>query len=282
MNIGGNDKESVMTENVKKFCDENGIVTSWPTKRHLQQEMVAYLADRFHFNTLYTEKEVNDILDGIMTLHDKCTFRRDLIENLYLKRLSNGSKYWKIHKDLDYTLETDRFLVEACEESDSPRLKEMNRSVGYIGVWCGEEHTDGDIDKCLKEGDLPPQGHREFYRLKKVVYKETSEIVGFIEFYYGYPDPATLWISTFYIEREMQDRGYGQEVITKILDVAGKYGIEDAGVGVHLKNWPALRFWFKNGFSTITGIYGDKVLASDSCSIVTLKRYLSKGESGNQ
>jgi GNAT superfamily N-acetyltransferase len=274
MNIGGNDKESVMTENVKKFCDENGIVTSWPTKRHLQQEMVAYLASKFNFNTLYSEKEVNDILECNMRMHDRCTFRRELIENLFMKRYSNGTKYWKIHKGLDYRLETSHFTIEACEGNDAGRLKEINRSAGCIAAGCKEEHTDDYIDHCLSEGDLPPQGHLEFYRFRKIGSKETSEIIGFIGFYYGYPEKTTLWITTFYIDPAFHNQGYGREVISRILEVTGNYGIEDAGVGVCSKNEPALSFWLENGFSAVKDIGVGKVTASDA-NIVALKRHLT-------
>ncbi len=46
------------------------------------------------------------------------------------------------------------------------------------------------------------------------------------------------------------------------------------GLGVHLKNWKALRFWTKAGFDKVIGIYGDKAFAQDNFSVIALERSL--------
>jgi diamine N-acetyltransferase len=42
-----------------------------------------------------------------------------------------------------------------------------------------------------------------------------------------------------------------------------------------MKNWKGLKFWSKNGFNTIMGIYGDKEYTTDSFAIMGLKKKLT-------
>ena len=45
-------------------------------------------------------------------------------------------------------------------------------------------------------------------------------------------------------------------------------------LGVHLKNWPALRFWTKIGFDKIIDIVGDELYSADTFASVILEKAL--------
>lgn len=79
----------------------------------------------------------------------------------------------------------------------------------------------------LTKGDLPPKGSFEFYRVKTIINKKRNEIIGFLEYYIGYPNSNTLWIGTFYLKKEQQHKGYGKEVVQSLVDYLSKVHFQE-------------------------------------------------------
>ena len=146
--------------------------------------------------------------------------------------------------------------------------------------WDEKKYLEGDlfdynyIEKCLLSGDLPPQDNvnKEYYRIKTICSKKDLKIVGFFDLYHGYPKTTSIWISILLIKKEMQKNGFGKEVIEAIAKSGRDKKYVNIGVGVHLKNWKALRFWRKNGFDKILGIYGDYEFGENNFSIIRLEK----------
>ena len=84
------------TSLLKKYLDEEGKVTIYPSKSKNKMLIVEYLASKFELDRSYTEKEVNEILKQYHTFNDWALLRKDLFEAEFLGRSSNGSVYWKI------------------------------------------------------------------------------------------------------------------------------------------------------------------------------------------
>ncbi|GAA0121801.1 MAG: GNAT family N-acetyltransferase [Clostridium argentinense] len=49
--------------------------------------------------------------------------------------------------------------------------------------------------------------------MKSIYSNKSNDIIGFIDIYHGYPNLQTLWISIFVLDRNIQNKGFGQEVI---------------------------------------------------------------------
>lgn len=64
----------------------------FPKKEKKKLMILRHLAERFDMNTIYTEKEVNEILKT--AYDDYVTLRRYLIEYGFMERKSDGSAYW--------------------------------------------------------------------------------------------------------------------------------------------------------------------------------------------
>jgi hypothetical protein len=79
---------------LKNFLDEQFRLKAFPTKQKMQNYALHYLASKFDKERLYTEKEVNELLNHWHTFHDAALLRRELFDRGYLDRESNGSKYW--------------------------------------------------------------------------------------------------------------------------------------------------------------------------------------------
>ncbi|MTI66820.1 MAG: GNAT family N-acetyltransferase [Firmicutes bacterium] len=140
----------------------------------------------------------------------------------------------------------------------------------------GEKFKDKYIEKCIKEGDLPPiKGAKvEFYKIKSIYLKDNEKLIGFLEVYHGYPSLNSFFLSTFVINPKYQKNGYAQEVIEYISKEVKNLDYERICIGVYLKNWKALRFWTKAGFDKILGIYGDKNYSENTYAFIGLEKRL--------
>jgi hypothetical protein len=93
-----------MAEQSKNYDRTNEIVLRFlegerirqlPAKESHKLLLLKYLASRFEIGKEYTEGQVNTIIDGWHTFGDYFILRRELIDSGLLKRLPNGSKYWR-------------------------------------------------------------------------------------------------------------------------------------------------------------------------------------------
>jgi diamine N-acetyltransferase len=62
--------------------------------------------------------------------------------------------------------------------------------------------------------------------------------------------------------------------VNYIFNEASVIGFSEARIGVHLKNWPALRFWTQLGFDKILGIVGDDKHTEKTFSVLKLQKRL--------
>lgn len=84
---------------VKKCLDKDGRIKVWPSKKKMKHLILEYLAGKFETNTDYTEKEVNSIISQNHTFNDYFILRRELVENGFLSRERDCSRYWKVKRE---------------------------------------------------------------------------------------------------------------------------------------------------------------------------------------
>jgi hypothetical protein len=76
-----------------RFLDDEGKVKSWPAKRAMQKLIIEYVSEKFEYDRVYSEKEVNGILGYWHTFGDYFILRRGLIEEGFMVRTPNGAEY---------------------------------------------------------------------------------------------------------------------------------------------------------------------------------------------
>ncbi|MBD2451042.1 DUF2087 domain-containing protein [Nostoc sp. FACHB-152] len=82
---------------LQNYLDEQGRVKEWPSKRNkgkFQRLVLEYLAMKFEVGVIYTEKQVNAILNQHHTFGDAAMLRRELFERRLINRERDGSAYW--------------------------------------------------------------------------------------------------------------------------------------------------------------------------------------------
>ncbi len=89
------DVQETLPPILQRFVNREGLVTQWPRKSQAREAILVYLVNKFRRNQLYSEAEVNDLLDRWHTFHDPALLRRELYDYGYMGRTSSGDKYWR-------------------------------------------------------------------------------------------------------------------------------------------------------------------------------------------
>ena len=79
---------------LKNFLDADHKLIQFPAKRKMKLQALFYLASKFDKEKVYTEKEVNDLLNQWHTFGDPATLRRELYNHMFLNREPSGASYW--------------------------------------------------------------------------------------------------------------------------------------------------------------------------------------------
>ena len=80
-------------KSLKNFLDQEGKLRQFPVKRAMQEQALAYLAEKFQPGRGYTEREVNELLCQWHTFGDPAALRRALCDTRLLDRDPYGRSY---------------------------------------------------------------------------------------------------------------------------------------------------------------------------------------------
>jgi hypothetical protein len=81
---------------IKTHLNSKEQVIRWPSKYSKKLIVLDYLSEQFQKNKIYTQKEVDSIINKYHTFNDTCLLRRELIMKGHLKRERDCSAYWKV------------------------------------------------------------------------------------------------------------------------------------------------------------------------------------------
>lgn len=82
-----------MKEILKNFIDVKGRLTAYPSKRKMKLYALIYIAEKIEKGKVYTEKEINAVLNEWHNFNDPATLRRELYTHKFLNRDSYGKEY---------------------------------------------------------------------------------------------------------------------------------------------------------------------------------------------
>lgn len=94
-------------EMIKGYLDADGRITQMPSKKKKKLYVLSYLADCIPAEREFTEKEFNELLNGLHTFKDAATLRRELYDFFLINRNHDGSLY---------TVNKDRLSAESLVE----------------------------------------------------------------------------------------------------------------------------------------------------------------------
>lgn len=232
---------------IANFFDDSGRLKAWPSKNALKIAALNYLSLKFEFGRIYTEKEINGIIDEWHSFGDYFLLRRGLIEEKLLDRTSNGAKYWKA----DVIKNGEKFgelTLQNLNQDDINALLEIENSYPNNAVYEGKDFAKEDAEKLINGTALPPGGFSEFFHAKMIINKEENKPIGYIAYYLGYPSAESLFIASLFFHNDYQQKGYGTIVVDRLAQHAEQSGFSELRVGVLTENKPGFAFWTKQKF----------------------------------
>jgi hypothetical protein len=90
------DRKAYDRQVLKNYLAEDGTLTKVPTSRRKLEVVLAFIAEKYDFDRIYTEKEVNAVIGALNP--DISGLRRDLISAKFLAREKDGSAYWRVRQ----------------------------------------------------------------------------------------------------------------------------------------------------------------------------------------
>jgi diamine N-acetyltransferase len=183
--------------------------------------------------------------------------------------------------------ETAHLVVKDSIMADLPELDHVFAGCAYMQEWSGwgiayfppegsktDDHPESAAYTLLTEGELPPNGSKEFFRLQSIRLRDTGQMIGFVSMYHGYPTANIVGITYLFIHPDFQGKGHGQELVCGLCDQLMELEFTAIRLLVDVKNWPALRFWVQAGFDKIIQYHGDKILSDKTFAHLTLEKTL--------
>jgi len=86
-------------EQIERYFNQDNKLKQWPSKRKDKLSVLEFLSEKFEQNKIYSEKEVNGILNQAHVFNDAPLLRRELFDNGFLDRTRDCRQYWKIRKE---------------------------------------------------------------------------------------------------------------------------------------------------------------------------------------
>ncbi len=177
---------------------------------------------------------------------------------------------------LPATWETARLSIKDVMLDEVALLTALYNTCSYAEPWDPTFHTvpESELAELVNESLSSEPAHRRF-KLQTIRRKSDDTLVGYFHLYHGVrPRPDLAYISMFVLHPNQQQQQYGSEVAQGISDHLRALGYPAIQLDVYLKNWPALRFWIKQGFTKIDDLQGDRVHGADAHAQLRLEKTL--------
>ena len=81
-----------------KLINEHDQIARWPKKASDKELVITFLGTKFENNHIYSEKEINRMIENHHLFEDTNLLRRELISQKLLSHHDDGIKYWEIHE----------------------------------------------------------------------------------------------------------------------------------------------------------------------------------------
>lgn len=166
---------------------------------------------------------------------------------------------------------TDHLSLRTAQKDD---LIQLNRIFEQVLEYFkfDPSHVSVSPETCLTEGDLPPRGVKEKYEIYAIW--DCCKIVGYVDFYKGFPNRNIAYISLLFIDQNVRECGYGREVVGALCKYFNDSKYSEVRLAVSLKNWSGLKFWHKMGFDTISMVAAEDTFSAEGYGCLQLKKDL--------
>lgn len=151
--------------------------------------------------------------------------------------------------------QTDRLTIQNGALADVPQLMAIFNVCSHLEPYdpTFQTYPEATFRELVEESLESGLGNGRF-QLQTIIHN--NQPIGYFHCHHHHPQPNVLLISMFVLHPNHQKSGFGTELIAGLAQQAKRANHHAIWLEVFLKNWPALRFWIKSGFTTIIDIDG--------------------------
>ncbi|MEM7112532.1 MAG: GNAT family N-acetyltransferase [Chloroflexota bacterium] len=174
--------------------------------------------------------------------------------------------------------QTEHLTIQDSTLNDTQALLQIFNACSYAEPWDPTFHPveANEIRELIEKSMQPASASSPPFRLQTISTQETNLLVGYFHCFHAHPHPDTVFISMFVIHPDYQAHRYGQEAVAGLKQQLAALGVyQKIWLDVYLKNWPALRFWIRQGFTQIIDYDGDKVHSDENTAVLVLEASLA-------
>lgn len=173
--------------------------------------------------------------------------------------------------------QTERLVVRDGIMAEVAELRDVFNSCHHVEKW-DPTFTLVPMDEMTEvvaKSVNAPTGDESQFRLQAAHIKGDEQIMGYFHTYQRQPKPDVAFISMMVMRADRQGAGYGREFVTGLWQQFESLAwCRAVWLDVYLKNWPALRFWTSQGFTTVINIRGDKTHSETAHADILLEKVL--------
>ena len=176
---------------------------------------------------------------------------------------------------MPYSFRSSRILARPVTGLDTPEVESV-----YSGNWellllLDHDNDPAELARRFVEGrNLPPKGRPSRLHNLLLLEADSQDAVGILSLYAGYPKVDVAYVGELFLCSRFQGVGLGREAYMGLEALLRQGPMSRVRVGVGLRNWNALRFWIRLGFSQATGMSGDRCFGSGRFAFLELQKNL--------
>ena len=148
---------------------------------------------------------------------------------------------------IDISKLSGRYHIRPMEAADADDILALCRGNALYYRYCGMEATREQVltDLHLAPPEVDP-GDKHY-----VGFYQDGALAAVMDLIDGYPEERDCFIGFFMMNKSLQGRGIGSELIREVCACLGENGYGAVRLGIDKANPQSTHFWKKNGFAVI-------------------------------
>lgn len=176
---------------------------------------------------------------------------------------------------MSYSFRSARILAQPVAGTDILEIEAVYTGNRELLLLLDHENDPLVLARRFVEGrNLPPRGCPSC--LHNLVLREagSGDVMGLLGLYTGYPKADIVYVGELFLCPQFQGVGFGREAYQGLEVMLRSGPMSRVRVGVGLRNWNALRFWIRLGFTQVTGMSGDRSFGPGRHAFLELQKNL--------
>lgn len=156
---------------------------------------------------------------------------------------------------------SERYAIRKLNSDDVQMIYSFCEKNTQFYEYCGKENS---VELIKSDLEITPPGipmEQKYY----IGYFDQNKLAAVMDLIDGYPDEDCAYIGFFMMNRELQGRGIGSEIICEALEYLKAQGYKNCRLGIDKDNPQSNHFWKKNGFKVISEVQKEEgiILVAD-------------------